>query len=350
MSIPFSVLQQEALEHRNMETGFKMSDFGQAEFTHKHILNYNPTKLFSYGFINPRGSVFCKGTVLRTLAMASAGTFVALPVFECGDTKDGYTFCFPILTSSEGLIFASLVSFLLGLFISTTFSRWWAIREKLGVIMNNTAYETMLLTNFVVNEESSQNSVRTIIRWLNLAHSLVYKHANRDSDFSRLAKEKLVTPEEIEKLQSYGVPPAMVYGWCMKAVKDLINQNKINSAVVGSAINCIGASFMATQELLAFINTQMPYAYLHLLAITTKIHLAFIIFYGGGIISSGIQGDDWTRIALGYTIIITNNFIYEGLLHIHSALENPLGDDVGDFPKHNFASNTRALCHSLESI
>jgi hypothetical protein len=71
--------------------------------------------------------------------------------------------------------------------------------------------------------------------------------------------------------------------------------------------------------------------YLHLLALTTKIHLAFIIFYGGGIIADGLASmyflivtflfvclffylffkeEWWTRIALGYTVIITNNIIY----------------------------------------
>jgi len=248
------------------------------------------------------------------------------------------------------MIFASLVSFLLGMFVSTTFSRWWSVREKLGVIMNNATYGTMLLTNFVVNEEGAQATAKTIIRWLNLAHCLVYQQANRKYDFPALSQERLVTKDEIEKLQTYGNLPAMVYGWCMKAVKEMVSQNKITSAVVGSSINCIGASFTAAQELLAFVDTQMPYAYLQLLAFTTKIHLIFIVFYGGGMISDGISEESWTRIGLGYTVIITNNVIYEGLLHIHSMLSNPLGDDVGDFPKHLFASNTRALCSSLEVL
>lgn len=328
------------------------TDFNTAEFSEKHILKYQPDKLFSHGFINPRGSVLTVGMCVRTLIMLGAGTFAAVPKFSCDPAakKLAWSFCFPILTGAEGLIFASLVAFLLGLFISTTFSRWWSSREKLSAIMNHTSLETILLTNFVAADEPSQAASNTIIRWMHLAHSLVYKHANRDTDYSTLPAD-LVTKEEVEKLLTYGNPPVMVYGWCMKAVKDLIMQNKIgHTTIFAPTVNSILCCINAAQELFSFLDTQMPYAYLHLLSIVTKIHLVFVIFYAGGIISAGIQMENWSRIIFGYTVIAANNVIYEGLLHIHSMLSNPLGNDTGDFPKHVYLSNTRALCNSLQVL
>jgi len=283
--------------------------------------------------------------------MIAAGTFVALPKFTCPKAPTNYAFCFPILTNSEGLIFASLVAFLLGLFLSTTFSRWWACREKLGVVMNNSAYLTMLLTNFVTMEEAPQQTARNIIRWMNLAHALIYKHANKDFDYEDIMKDQLITSEEMKKLDTYGNLPVMVLGWCMNGLRELISENKLGPvSAISPCINCVGACTMATQELLAFVNTQMPYAYLHLLGFMTKIHLIFIIFYGGGIIASGIHDEIWTRIIFGYTVIIANNIIYEGLLHIHSMLGNPIGNDTGDFPKHVYMANTRAICTNLQSL
>ena len=40
-----------------------------------------------------------------------------------------------IMVPTEGLIFASLVAFLLGMFASSTFTRWWSCREKLSMYL-----------------------------------------------------------------------------------------------------------------------------------------------------------------------------------------------------------------------
>eukprot|EP01111_Echinosteliopsis_oligospora_P017608 TRINITY_DN7698_c0_g1_i2.p1 TRINITY_DN7698_c0_g1~~TRINITY_DN7698_c0_g1_i2.p1 ORF type:complete len:157 (-),score=20.37 TRINITY_DN7698_c0_g1_i2:192-662(-) len=111
-------------------------DFNPAEFENdknnkKRIISYKPSGLFHYGFVNPKGSTFNIGVAVRTLIMCGAATFAANFTCPTKQTKP-YSFCFPVVAASEGLIFAGLVSFLLGLFISTTFSRWWSMREKLG--------------------------------------------------------------------------------------------------------------------------------------------------------------------------------------------------------------------------
>lgn len=284
--------------------------------------------------------------MLRTLFMCGVGTLVSQ--FRCKDKLTDYSFCFPILPAAEGLIFASLVAFLLGLFISTTFTRWWTIREKIGVISNNTAALTLLLKNFTAPEEPIKAISKTILRWMHLAHALVYKQANNDFTFDDLTSTNLITDEESERLsksikQSL---PALIYGWCIEHLRSLLKENKVAPVAAQNAcLACVTNAFNASQDLAIILNTQMPYAYLHLLTYTAKIHLAFIVFYGGGMIAQGISGYAWTRIVLGYTVIITNNIIYEGLLNIHAVLVNPLGDDVGDYPTNLFVSSALNLCN-----
>lgn len=272
--------------------------------------------------------------------------------FRCTTVPNGYSFCFPVLSDTQGLIFASLVAFLLGMFVTTTFTRWWSCREKLGVIMNSTSLMAMAVNNYLPTDHHSQEIGKKLLRWMHLAHCLVYKQANEDYTFADLVEAEVATDEEVERLRSIiGVNlPGVVYGWCMHAVKTLIMDHKLSPVtIVNSSVAYIQNSFTAAQELIAFINTQIPYAYLHLLTLTTKVHLAFIVFYGGGIISGGLEAEEWTRVLFGYVIIITNNFIYEGLLHIHAMLSNPLGDDDGDFPTHLYVSNTISLCSAFET-
>jgi predicted membrane chloride channel (bestrophin family) len=327
--------------------------FHPAEFNKdtKHIISYDPHNLFNYGFVNPKGSVLNPGMVLRTVFMCVIGTIASL--FRCADVPTSYSFCFPVIISTEGLIFASLVAFLLGLFISTTFSRWWTTREKLGTIMNNTTTLTMMLINFAPKDPEIQAAAKTLLRWMHLAHSMVYKHANDDVDYNDLVEAKVATQAEADRLtESKGHNlPAIVYGWCFAILPPLISTGKVVAPLgaVTVVLACITGSFNASQELHALLSTQMPYAYLHLLTVTTKVHLAFVVFYAGGVIAGGISGHLWTRIIFGYTIIITNNIIYEGLLRIHAMLVNPLGDDDGDFPTHLYVSNTLALCNALQA-
>lgn len=318
-----------------------------AEFhVDKKVISYNPARLFSYGFINPKGSTLNWGVVFRTLIMCGVGTLASQ--YTC-PKEQTYSFCFPIIVPGEGLIFASLVSFLLGLFISTTFSRWWAVREKLGIIMNNISSLNILLNSFAPHDSESEKTVKKIIRWMHLSHALIYKEANDDYDMSDLKETKLIHDSEatvLSECKGLNHPP-IVYGWVMHSVQPLL-MKMTPAPAAASIIGCIHGSINAAQEISAYLKTQMPYMYLHLLALTTKIHLALIIFYSGGMISQGITDSLWTRIFLGYTIIITNNIIYEGLLRVHEMLYNPLGDDHADFPTSLYIADTMALGNALD--
>lgn len=338
-----------SLSH-HLQPAFKLNKLRPATFHQNHIVNYNAKHLFFYGFINPMGSTFSWFTLVRTAIMCGVATIASQ--FRCKTVPNGYSFCFPVLSDTQGLIFASLVAFLLGMFVTSTFTRWWSCREKLGVIMNNTSLMALAITNYLPTDLPSQEIGKKLLRWMHLAHCLVYKQANEDYTFGDLVAAEVATEEEVERLSSMtGVSlPGVVYGWCMHAVRALIVDHKLNPVtIVNSSVAYIQNCFIAAQELAAFINTQVPYAYLHLIALTTKVHLAFIVFYGGGIISGGLEAEQWTRVLFGYVIIVTNNFIYEGLLHIHAMLSNPLGDDDGDFPTHLYVSNTISMCSAFET-
>lgn len=326
------------------ELHLKRSDFSPAEFhvdahNHKHILSYSPSSLFSYGFVNPKGSTSNWGLWLRTLVMCGVATIAAN--YPCATKNQHWTFCFPVIASGEGLIFASLVAFLLGLFTSTTFSRWWSIREKLGIVMNSTTNLHIILNTCLAQEPEFQESAKRIIRWMHLAHTLVYKHANHDDDLGDLVESELATNAEVNALSKYKdlSMPAIVYHWCMTELHPLTT--KITPvAAIAASLGYVTGCLNAAHEISAFLKTQIPYMYLHLLAFTTKVHLCFVVLYSAGIIQQGITGELWTRIMLGYTVIITNNVIYEGLLRIHEMLHNPLGDDHADFPTNLYVSET----------
>jgi len=319
------------------------------EFHGHHISKYSTSRLFKYGFINPRGSVFTWGTVIRTVLLLGLATVFAILGCPTDETNLGYKYCFPVLSISEGFIFASLVSFLLGLFMSQTFSRWWSIREKLGAIMNNISYASMLLSNFSNNNEGSKDYARKISRLMNAAHHMIYKQATGDLDLNNLVNRNLLTNEEREALDqmsgSYSNLVSVIYNWTITTLRDMHVENHFaNASIFSNVLSNINACFFATQDVFMFLETQMPYSYLHLLTIITKIHMVFVVFFSAGVVNQGITSESWSGIILGYAILFFNNVIYEGLLFIHNMLVNPLGNESGDFPKDVFSSQTEKLC------
>jgi len=184
---------------------------------------------------------------------------------------------------------------------------------------------------------------------MNAAHALIYKQASGELDLEILERKNLLTKEERVSLDqvsgSFSNLAAIIYHWCIASLKDMLAQSQLSSPTVFSPIlSCINVCFFATQDIFAFLDTQMPFSYLHLLTVITKIHMAFVLFYSAGVVSQGISTASWTRIVLGYAVLFTNNVIYEGLLLIHDMLVNPLGNQSGDFPKEVFVQQTAQLC------
>jgi len=337
---------------KSSEGGF---DFSALEFHGTQLNRYSTRNLFLVGFLNPRGSVLKWTLILRTTLLCAIALFIMFypcPTIPASQTLK-WRFCFPVLNSGEGLIFASLVSFLLGLFQSTTFARWWSTREKLGNVMNHICYTSIALTRCVPGDPGIVNSAANlrekVIRWLNLTHAMIYKHANQEVDLADLTGSNHLTNEEAEILMSAPNLPGATFDWAMGGLRELSIKNAITPPTVyPHMLASMSTIFMSLNEIAAFLETQLPYSYLHLLTLITKIHLAFVVFYSSGIIAGGYATESWARILFGFALIIFNNIIYEGLLAIHDMLVNPLGNDEGDFPSGLYKAKTEAFTKQVQ--
>eukprot|EP00026_Physarum_polycephalum_P010112 Phypoly_transcript_10263.p1 GENE.Phypoly_transcript_10263~~Phypoly_transcript_10263.p1 ORF type:complete len:351 (+),score=46.45 Phypoly_transcript_10263:239-1291(+) len=330
---------------RLRDAHFKPVLHGADEQGYSHIVSYNTQSLFNFGFINPAGSVLTWSMAFRALVMCGAATFVSQ--FRCTG-KPHWEFCFPVLANAEGLIFATLVTFLLGTFVTLIFSRWQSIRGGIGTQMTGVLTMNMIL-EFASPEFQPQKD--KIIRWMTLGHKLIYKYATDDFNYQVLIDKGLMTPAENERLLEFRsvYQPAIVFGWVMHTMQPLV-RSMPSRAAQQTALACVSNCFTASEEISAFIKTQLSYPYVHLITFITKVHLVLVMIYGGGVVTEGITMHLWNRIALGYIIIITNNIIYEGLLQIYEKLHNPLGHDEVDFPNHMLSNGPMNIGKSYKAI
>lgn len=79
-----------------------------------------------------------------------------------------------------------------------------------------------------------------------------------------------------------------------------------------------------------YLNCQIPYVYVHLMTAITKLHLMLVTVVAGSYWGAGLQRGKWTDILWGALIVFVNNVVYQGLLHVHHVLLNPLSGEVTD--------------------
>eukprot|EP01112_Ceratiomyxa_fruticulosa_P022720 TRINITY_DN841_c0_g1_i10.p1 TRINITY_DN841_c0_g1~~TRINITY_DN841_c0_g1_i10.p1 ORF type:complete len:276 (+),score=49.74 TRINITY_DN841_c0_g1_i10:256-1083(+) len=208
-----------ALERIKDNIGFDSVTVDESD----RVKGYSPSSLFFLGFISPLRSVWNLPILFRILLMCGLSTiFGHLSCIGPKAVDAKWDFCFPILSSTDGLVFSSLVSFLLGLFQTLTFNRWWSAREKIGaVIFKSTDFAIQFLSYMKATPENEHLRF-TVVRYLNLAHVLVYKQVNNDHSLGDVISRKLITAPEAEVLSRSPNKPLAVYTWLSKIVAECI--------------------------------------------------------------------------------------------------------------------------------
>jgi len=252
-------------------------------------------------------------------------------------------FCLPSMDTPNGFIWASLVNFLLALFNSLTFSRWWDMRSKVGVVMGRSNDIAVQIAAYCRGEaEGAASARKTLLRYVNLAHALLYKQANKDEDMSDLLDSGLMTELEWDVLRPLVSRYMMVYFW----LSDLIHQCAENGVFMypGTTIRFLQENVTAMRgaaaDVFMYLNTQIPYIYVHLITVITKIHLILISMNSAAWVGQGFQeaphGAGLSGIFWGYARLFVSVVAYEGLLQIHAVLAKPFGSGHSAFPSEVF--------------
>ena len=196
-------------ELHEMETSVGYDIPGQGQ-----IVEYDPAFLSKVGWmVNLRGTVFSIPFIywqfLVMLLFALAYAWAAGPMPAVIDVmgmqgvacSSGGRLRLPILkpqTFALSLV-GGLLGFLLSLFNTNGLDRWWKTRDCLGIVIGRSVDMARMLTTYLQgwDNESEKRAAwyrEQLIRWLNLAHILVYRQANNQDDLEELVEDKSYTP------------------------------------------------------------------------------------------------------------------------------------------------------------
>eukprot|EP01025_Chloroclados_australasicus_P052023 TRINITY_DN6056_c2_g1_i2.p1 TRINITY_DN6056_c2_g1~~TRINITY_DN6056_c2_g1_i2.p1 ORF type:complete len:752 (-),score=53.24 TRINITY_DN6056_c2_g1_i2:277-2532(-) len=338
-----------------------------------------------------------------------------------------------------------IITFLLGLFMSEVYRRWWNIRTMYATLSSTTIDLCEMITNLIRNPKGNVaesrliNRARTeLIRYLNLGHMMVittaasqgrqfhrypiqrkiknffkrrtvtaWKQETKNLSYRQLNNAGLVNWDEWElmgKCEGQGVPRYLtVYHWTQQLIHKVKQRGWLwNSQMLPPMVNKLSTIVESGQGIFTFINSQLPYPYVHLVSFATHLYLVLMAVYMGALLKVGLTSDKvivrlttaitasqqvvlmenkdvnpletelWqnstrengldVRVAFAkgqelhnkyfsaaalYFLMCVLNVVIQGLLNSHSLFDNPFGSHPSKFPLRLMATELINITRSL---
>jgi hypothetical protein len=242
---------------------------------------------------------------------------------------------------------SGLVGFVLGLFVSLAIGRWWEVRISCyGGWWGNTESVMMYLSAFFPGTSGTDQEVKELfLRYTLLSHAMIFStQQGTNKDLRWAVDSKLATAKEsklLEKTAAQAVVPLM---WCMSMIGEQCKTGRIPfPELVGGVLDThilgakggIGGAF-------TFTGVQLPLAYVHIVALCTKLTFLLITLQVGVEWAVGFRENDLFLILANLLYIIVVPTVYQGLLDIQEQIRNPFGTDEADFPQYTYHDDIQA--------
>lgn len=234
-----------------------------------------------------------------------------------------------------------LTMFIFGLFTSLSIGRWWSLRiDSLGFVMDAIVYITGFLSGNLVrtshlSPEEVKHMEQDIIKCMKLSIAslaALTQKSRGESNMSKLVKVDLITEQEAELLDLCPSAGFVLWSWIGSLGDQILTTLKVpppNRNPFWAEVQ--GASNSITR-LEANHDSQLPFPYVHVIVMLVNINNISIAFRDGLHISQAYLAEAWMKLALLAVHLLLVPTMYQALLMICFMIEDPLGDDITDFP------------------
>eukprot|EP00741_Cyanophora_paradoxa_P014348 tig00000190_g13839.t1 len=169
----------------------------------------------------------------------------------------------------------------------------------------------------------------------------------------RPARAGLITAKEREILAHSSYKTHVVYSWASDLLTRAMERGLVFNVGGSTGMRIMQENICrmrsSASDIFMYLDTQIPYGYVYLMTMLTRIHLLLMTVYAGGIIAKGFDNKYIYKLLFGYAWLTFNIFIYEGILQFAHELENPFGYDRQDFPVILYKQKLAKTSHELIS-
>ncbi|GMT14821.1 hypothetical protein PFISCL1PPCAC_6118, partial [Pristionchus fissidentatus] len=228
------------------------------------------------------------------------------------------------------------MTFMLGFYVSTVFTRWWDIFSNVGWIDT----PALLISGCIDGvDESSRILRRNLIRYLVLTQSLVFRDVSacvkkRFPTMNHLVAAGLMTvreKEEFDKIESPHIKYWQPMHWVFSLLKEAKAQGRISDIIFIDMLEKMRQFRVNVLNLTLYDWVSVPLGYTQVVHVAVRSYFAVALF-GRQYLSTTRDIPMSKTIDLYVPIMTILQFMFFiGWMKVAEVLLNPLGEDDDDF-------------------
>jgi len=249
-----------------------------------------------------------------------------------------------------------VIPFMLGLYLSLCLQRWWTLREvSLGQIYNGVSNICMMVGAYFPDDrhrplrDKIRRYASCTIRLLAAAGQGAV--ADDEDALELMARSKLAGVPRLTEAELDCLRPVAPYHRVMMVLAWILSMVVHAASLDGVAppnVNAFHVQLVSARDGVntvdTLLNTQLPFAYVHLIALLVNVNNIFVVLKCGYFFALAMEGginQIFVMVSqILYVMVIP--VLYHGLLAISYLIEDPYGDEILDFP-------CAALCEHIEA-
>mmetsp|Transcript_84986 Transcript_84986/g.237374 ORF Transcript_84986/g.237374 Transcript_84986/m.237374 type:complete len:262 (-) Transcript_84986:347-1132(-) len=236
---------------------------------------------------------------------------------------------------------------MVSMFVTTLFGRWWSIRKDGVGGLWGAIDDLMLILSIQLPGKEHREVKERILRLGLLSHRLIYAQAQgmeSREDLQKFSDVGLLTIEELEILSKETAKAQVVWVWIGQVIHQLALKDKLPFRdLVLPKLNelCVKARG-SIGIIFSYTDTQVPFAYVHLLVLSIILSNSLIAVKCGLAIGfaagdhSDINTVPMIKIVVQVFQLAVIPFLYHAFVHMGLELANPLGFDYMCFPGYSY--------------
>ncbi|XP_077981368.1 bestrophin-4-like [Glandiceps talaboti] len=228
------------------------------------------------------------------------------------------------------------ISFLLGFYVSLVVSRWW---DMYVIIPWTDDMAILLATHIHGYDEDSRIIRRTIVRWLNLAATIVFCSVSkpvlkRFPTMLHLVEVGLMTEDERKIYETLPTPHTKFWiplCWMCTTLHRLRQEGKLyNDQALNLLLEITGKHYSRCNSMMNFDWVSVPLVYTQVVTIATYSFFIAKLFAAQFLDPSRGYESYWLDLYFPMLTVI-EFFFYFGWLKVAQTIINPYGGDDDDF-------------------
>jgi len=181
---------------------------------------------------------------------------------------------------------SAVVTFMLCFYLTIVVNRWWMIRSNmLGGLwgaVNDLSH--LLAVHFCQPENRALQAL--VHRYSLASFELTFMQGSGiDGDLLELVRKGLLKHDEAGKLQPLPSKSQVVWVWIAGIFQGLAQQEKISSRLLVQIYGICSTARASIGGVFAYVDTQLPYSYVHLLGVTVHLN-NFLVAAKCGVMSA----------------------------------------------------------------